>query len=66
MTGKTSKTTHMKKINYKNQKIEAIKVLMEWENKSYWVFLINDKGGDDLFRTQKECIKEAKHIIDNI
>jgi hypothetical protein len=55
----------MKTVKYKNQIIEVVKVRMEWENKSYWVCLINDKGGDDLFRTQADAIYAGKYIIDN-
>jgi len=55
----------MKELNYKNQIIKAIKVRMEWENKSYWTFLINGQGGDDLYKTQKYCIEVAKYVIDN-
>jgi hypothetical protein len=55
----------MKTLNYKNQTIEVFKVCMEWENKSYWVFLISGKGGDDLYRTQKDAMYAAKYTIDN-
>lgn len=55
----------MKTVKYKNQVIRVVKVRMEWENKSYWVCLINDQGGDDLFRTQAGAINAGKYIIDN-
>ena len=59
------KKNKMKELNYKNQIIKAIKVRMEWQNKSYWTFLINGQGGDDLYKTQKDCIDTAKYVIDN-
>lgn len=55
----------MKEVAYKNQVIKVVKVRMEWENKSYWVCLINNEGGDDLFRTQAAAISAGKYLIDN-
>jgi hypothetical protein len=56
----------MKKIKYKNRIIELVKVCMEWENKYYWVFLIDGRGGDDLYRTQKDAIYSAKSLINEV
>jgi hypothetical protein len=56
----------MKTVIYKGKEIQLIKVNMEWENKSYWVWTIDNNGGDDLYLLQRNALNSAKNFIDNI
>jgi len=52
--------------DYKGKTITVHTTFMEWENKEYWVALIDDDGGDDLFRTKKQALKAAKEYADYV
>ena len=50
---------------YNDKKITIHTTYMEWERKSYWVFLVDNIGGDDLYKTKKEALQSAMDFIHN-
>ena len=59
----TKIATGVYELSYKGSTIMVQTTFMEWENKSYWVCLVDGDGGHDLFRTKKQALEAAKEVI---